>query len=90
MTLINTPLRTKKLEYYSQESTSQPGAYVINLSSALLTAKLHRHITLAILSEYDLSARHEEPKRKMFGASGGGNVGQLQSGGAQHSAFNFS
>ena len=45
--------------------------------SMLLTSELHRHITVTILSEYDMLAGHKEPKRKMFGASGGRVVGQL-------------
>ena len=80
MTLINTvglPLSAKKIKCHSRESNSRTGAYNIDVLPTVLTAKLHRRIIMAILLGYDMSARHEEPKRKMFGASGGGDVGQL-------------
>jgi hypothetical protein len=67
----------KKTKCHLRESISRTGAYIINLFPTLLTVELHRHIMLLLLSEYDSSARHEELKRKMFGALGGGDVGRL-------------
>jgi hypothetical protein len=51
--------------------------YIIKLISVLLTTELSSHIFLTTSLEYGTLARHGGLKRKMFGVSGGGDVGQL-------------
>jgi hypothetical protein len=45
--------------------------------TAILTTRLHRNILLTMLLVYVTLKRHEAPKRKLFGMSDGGDLGQL-------------
>jgi hypothetical protein len=51
--------------------------YVIYLTAMTLTTELTGQVMMAILTVYNTSERHTELKRKMFGMSDRGDLGQL-------------
>jgi hypothetical protein len=51
--------------------------YIIYLTARTLTTKLTGQVMMATLTVYNTSERRKELKRKMFGMSDGGDLGQL-------------